>query len=37
VRPLQYLGIVYSDDQTFIQITCNDGRTVEQACRQIQF
>jgi len=30
VRPLQYLGIVYSDELTFIQITCNDGRTVEQ-------
>lgn len=30
VRPLQYLGIVYSGDLTFIQITCNDTRTVEQ-------
>jgi 4-oxalocrotonate tautomerase len=30
VRSTQYLGIVYSDDLTFIQITCNDGRTVEQ-------
>jgi phenylpyruvate tautomerase PptA (4-oxalocrotonate tautomerase family) len=30
VRPQQYLGIKYSDDLTFIQITCNDTRTVEQ-------
>jgi phenylpyruvate tautomerase PptA (4-oxalocrotonate tautomerase family) len=30
VRPPQYLGIVYSDDLTIIQITCNDTRTVEQ-------
>jgi 4-oxalocrotonate tautomerase len=30
VRPQQYLGITYSDDLTFIQITCNDTRTVEQ-------
>jgi 4-oxalocrotonate tautomerase len=30
VRPLQYLGITYSDDLTIIQITCNEGRTVEQ-------
>src|SRR5450432_1060704 len=30
VRPPQYLGIVYSDDLTFIQITCNEGRSVEQ-------
>src|SRR5664279_6124175 len=30
VRPPQYLGIVYSDDLAFIQITCNDTRTVEQ-------
>ena len=30
VRPPQYLGIVYSDDLTFIQITCNEGRIVEQ-------
>jgi 4-oxalocrotonate tautomerase len=30
VRPEQYLGIRYSDDLTFIQITCNDSRTVEQ-------
>jgi phenylpyruvate tautomerase PptA (4-oxalocrotonate tautomerase family) len=30
VRPLQYLGITYSDDLTFIQITCNDGRNVDQ-------
>jgi phenylpyruvate tautomerase PptA (4-oxalocrotonate tautomerase family) len=30
VRPPQYLGIAYSDDLTFIQITCNDPRTVEQ-------
>jgi phenylpyruvate tautomerase PptA (4-oxalocrotonate tautomerase family) len=30
VRPEQYLGIKYSDDLTFIQITCNDTRTVDQ-------
>ena len=30
VRPKQYLGIEYSDDLTFIQVTCNDTRTVEQ-------
>jgi phenylpyruvate tautomerase PptA (4-oxalocrotonate tautomerase family) len=30
VRPEQYLGIRYTDDLTFIQITCNDTRTVEQ-------
>jgi 4-oxalocrotonate tautomerase len=30
VRPPQYLGLVYSDDLTFIQITCNDTRSVEQ-------
>jgi phenylpyruvate tautomerase PptA (4-oxalocrotonate tautomerase family) len=30
VRPEQYLGIRYSDDLTFIQITCNDTRTPEQ-------
>jgi phenylpyruvate tautomerase PptA (4-oxalocrotonate tautomerase family) len=30
VRPEQYLGIKYSDDVTFIQITCNDTRTVDQ-------
>jgi 4-oxalocrotonate tautomerase len=30
VRPLQYLGIEYSDELTIIQITCNDTRTVEQ-------
>jgi 4-oxalocrotonate tautomerase len=30
VRPPQYLGIVYSDNLTFIQITCNEGRSVEQ-------
>jgi 4-oxalocrotonate tautomerase len=30
VRPLHYLGIEYSDDLTIVQITCNEGRTVEQ-------
>jgi hypothetical protein len=30
VRPEQYLGIKYSDDLTFIQVTCNDTRTVDQ-------
>ena len=30
VRPDQYLGIKYSDDLTFIQITCSDTRTVDQ-------
>jgi phenylpyruvate tautomerase PptA (4-oxalocrotonate tautomerase family) len=30
VRPEQYLGIKYSHDLTFIQITCNDTRTVDQ-------
>jgi 4-oxalocrotonate tautomerase len=30
VRPMQYLGIEYTDDLTIIQITCNDTRTVEQ-------
>ncbi len=30
VRPQQYLGIKYSDDLIFIQITCNDTRTVDQ-------
>jgi 4-oxalocrotonate tautomerase len=30
IRPVQYLGITYSDDLTIIQITCNDTRTVEQ-------
>ena len=30
VRPLQYLGIEYSDDLTLIQITCNDTQTIEQ-------
>jgi phenylpyruvate tautomerase PptA (4-oxalocrotonate tautomerase family) len=30
VRPEEYLGIKYSDDLTFIQVTCNDTRTVDQ-------
>jgi Tautomerase enzyme len=30
VRPEQYLGIKYSDNLTFIQVTCNDTRTVDQ-------
>jgi len=30
IRPDSYLGIAYSDDLTLIQITANDGRTVEQ-------
>jgi 4-oxalocrotonate tautomerase len=30
VRPDQYLGIKYSDDLTFIQITCSDTRTADQ-------
>jgi len=30
VRPASYLGIVYSDDLVIIQITANEGRTVEQ-------
>ncbi len=30
VRPDSYLGIRYSDDLTIIQITCNEGRTLDQ-------
>jgi 4-oxalocrotonate tautomerase len=30
MHPEQYLGIKYTDDLTFIQITCNDTRTVDQ-------
>jgi phenylpyruvate tautomerase PptA (4-oxalocrotonate tautomerase family) len=30
VRPEAYLGIAYSDDLVIIQITANEGRTVEQ-------
>lgn len=30
VRPEQYLGIRYTSDLTFIQITCNDTRTIDQ-------
>jgi 4-oxalocrotonate tautomerase len=30
VRPASYLGIAYSDDLVIIQITANEGRTVEQ-------
>jgi 4-oxalocrotonate tautomerase len=30
VRPQTYLGIEYSDELVIIQITCNEGRTVEQ-------
>lgn len=29
VRPSSYLGIEYSDDLVVIQITCNEGRTME--------
>jgi phenylpyruvate tautomerase PptA (4-oxalocrotonate tautomerase family) len=29
VRPASYLGIDYSDDLVVIQITCNEGRTLE--------
>jgi phenylpyruvate tautomerase PptA (4-oxalocrotonate tautomerase family) len=30
VRPASYLGIVYSSNLTIIQITANEGRSVEQ-------
>jgi 4-oxalocrotonate tautomerase len=30
VRPQSYLGIEYSEDLVIIQITCNEGRTLEQ-------
>ena len=30
VHPRSYLGIHYSEDFVVIQITCNDGRTVDQ-------
>lgn len=30
VRPASYLGIRYSDDLVVIQVTCNEGRTLEQ-------
>ena len=30
VRPASYLGIAYSEDLVIIQITANEGRTVEQ-------
>jgi 4-oxalocrotonate tautomerase len=29
IRPASYLGIEYSDDFVVIQITCNEGRTLE--------
>ncbi len=29
-RPASYLGIEYSDDLVVIQVTCNEGRTLEQ-------
>ena len=29
VRPTSYLGVEYSDDLVMIQITCNEGRTLE--------
>lgn len=30
VRPASYLGVRYSDDMVVIQVTCNEGRTLEQ-------
>jgi 4-oxalocrotonate tautomerase len=30
IRPRSYLGIEYSDELTIIQITANEGRTVDQ-------
>ena len=29
VHPPSYLGIVYSDELVIIQITCNEGRTID--------
>ena len=33
VHPPSYLGIDYSDDLVIIQITCNEGRTLDQKKR----
>ena len=33
VHPASYLGIVYSDELVIIQITCNEGRTLDQKKR----
>lgn len=30
VRPTSYLGVQYSDGLVVIQVTCNEGRTLEQ-------
>lgn len=29
IRPKEFLGLTYTDEMVFIQITCNDWRTVE--------